>query len=344
MIIFLSYAKEDSERVGQIYKKLKEAGYEPWMDNHDISPGQDWKFGIQSAISTCDAAIVFLSSKSISKTGYVQVEIAEFLEQRKRRPEGSIYLIPVRLDPCVVPARMADLHYADLFEPNGWDRVIASLEKAKHEQLLLQEQGEKRGTFTVFTRVMEEEWDGLPGYFARLSYPELRGGASAEACEELNQVFKAHCLSTLHELRSNRVDQNPSLWEGKKEFGIESDKTIQDYRITFLSESALSVVFTSMVYTGGAHENFHYVTENFALQPVVQLPLICFFKYKYGNTLGSLSREALKKQAWERAMSKESHEFFSNIYDGDGFAKDWLVEGTTFEDNTKLYFTFSGEG
>jgi uncharacterized protein DUF3298/peptidoglycan-N-acetylmuramic acid deacetylase PdaC-like protein len=247
----------------------------------------------------------------------------------------------VRLDPCAVPARLSDLHYADLFEADGWDRVIASLEKAKHEQSLLREQGETRGTFIVFTRVMEEEWDGLPGYFARLSYPELRGGASAEACEELNHVFKAQCLSTLHELRSNRVDQNPSLWEDKKKYGIATYKTIQDYRITFLSEAALSIVFTSMVYTGGVHENYRFVTENFALQPVVQLPLSLFFKYDYSKTLGLQSREALKKHAWERSLSSE---FFANMFVGEGFAKEWLVEGTTFEDNIKLYFTFSGEG
>jgi hypothetical protein len=93
MIIFLSYAKEDSVRVGEIYKDLKDAGYQPWMDNSDISPGQDWKFEIQKAISICNAAIIFLSTRSISKTGYLQVELSEFLEQRKRRPEGSIYLI-----------------------------------------------------------------------------------------------------------------------------------------------------------------------------------------------------------------------------------------------------------
>jgi TIR domain-containing protein/uncharacterized protein DUF3298/peptidoglycan-N-acetylmuramic acid deacetylase PdaC-like protein len=341
MIIFLSYAKEDSARVGQIYKELKEAGYQPWMDNHDISPGQDWGFAIQNAISTCDVAIIFLSSKSVSKTGYVQVEIAEFLKQRERRPEGSIYLIPVRLDPCAVPARMADVQYADLFEADGWDRVTASLEKAKRQQSLLREQGEKRGTFTVFTRVMEEEWDGLPGYFARLSYPELRGGASAQACEELNHVFKADCLSTLHELRSNRVDQNPSLWEDKKKYGIATYKTIQDYRIAFLSESALSIVFTSMVYTGGVHENYRFVTENFALQPVVQLQLASFFKHDYRKTLGLLSREALKKQSWERSLSIEH---FANIFDSDEIGKEWLVRGTTFEDNIKVYFTFSGEG
>src|ERR1700730_10930374 len=183
------------------------------MDNHDISPGQDWGFAIQNAISTCDAAIIFLRSKSVSKTGYVQVEIAECLKQRERRPEGSIYLIPVRLDPCAVPARISDLHYADLFEADGWDRVIASLEIAKREQALLREQGEIRGRFTVFTRVMEEEWDGLPGYSVRLSYPELRGGATAEACEELNLVFKARCLSILQDFRSNRFNQTPSRWE-----------------------------------------------------------------------------------------------------------------------------------
>jgi hypothetical protein len=225
MIIFLSYAKEDVEWVDQIYKQLKHAGYQPWMDIHDISPGQNWKFEIQNAISMCNAAIIFLSSRSVSKTGYVQAELAEFFDQQKRRPERSIYLIPVRLDACAVPTRISELQYADLFESRGWDRVIASLVKAKHEQSLLSEHGETRGTFTVFTRIIEEHWDGLPGYYARLSYPEMSGGATTEACEELNQIFKARCLSTLHALRANRLDQNPSLWESKREYGIANYKT-----------------------------------------------------------------------------------------------------------------------
>jgi len=311
------------------------------MDNSDISPGQDWKFEIQKAIFICNAAIIFLSTRSVSKTGYLQVELSEFLEQRKRRPEGSIYLIPVRLDPCPVPTHMSNLHYADLFEPEGWARVIASLEKAKREQSLIREQGETRGKFTVFTKVIEEQWDGLPGYSARLSYPELHDGATALACKEINQVFKARCLSTLHELRSNRADQDPSFWEDKKKYGIATYKPIQDYRIMFLSESALSIVFTSMVYTGGVHENYRFVTENFALQPVVQLQLASFFRHDYRKTLGLLSREALKKQSWERSLSIEH---FANIFDSDEMGKEWLVRGTTFEDNTKVYFTFSGEG
>jgi hypothetical protein len=44
--IFLSYAREDKERVDQVYMKLKQAGLDPWMDsppapykNEGIPPG-----------------------------------------------------------------------------------------------------------------------------------------------------------------------------------------------------------------------------------------------------------------------------------------------------------------
>jgi hypothetical protein len=319
------------------------------MDNSDISPGQDWKFEIQKAISICNAAIIFLSTRSVSKTGYLQVELSEFLEQRKRRPEGSIYLIPVRLDPCPVPTHMSNLHYADLFEPEGWARVIASLEKAKREQSLIREQGETRGKFTVFTKVIEEQWDGLPGYSARLSYPELHDGATALACKEINQVFKARCLSTLHELRSNRADQDPSFWEDKKKYGIANYQNIKDYKITFLSDAALSIVHTFYVYTGGAHGNYYFATDNFALQPTVsQLSLDTFFQRHcdYRRVLGLLSREALKRKAWERSLSRETSpsEFYAKIFDSDEFSKEWLINGTDFKDNTGVDFTFSEAG
>ena len=103
MIVFLSYAKEDSGTVGEFYKVLKQAGYHPWMDTCSILPGQDWKFEIQNAIAPCDTAIIFLSERSVSKTGYVQAELREFLDQRNLRPEGAIYLIPAHLDECDVP-------------------------------------------------------------------------------------------------------------------------------------------------------------------------------------------------------------------------------------------------
>jgi hypothetical protein len=340
MVIFLSYAKEDAEQVAKIYSDLKAALYQPWMDIHDIAGGQNWKFALQTAISTCDAAVLCLSTKSVSKTGYVQVELKEFLEQRKRRPEGAIYLIPVRLEPCPIPTELSDLHCIDLFTDDCLERLLTSLKLAQQEQLALHERGEIRGDFTIYTRTIEEQWDGLPGYMVRLSYPEL-SGKNAVACGELNTVFKAKQLGTLHWLRANRGQQEPEFWRDRGEMA--TYRAITDYKITFVSEAALSIVFTNYTYQGGAHGMTLFSSDNFILNPVGRLPLNTFFKTgsDFHGVIGHLAREALKKQAWERSLS-EDRTFFAGLFDNQ--EDQWLVQGTTFNESTQPEFTFTDSG
>jgi TIR domain/Deacetylase PdaC/Protein of unknown function (DUF3298) len=341
VIVFLSYAKEDVSRVEQIYADLQAAGYQPWMDTHDLKPGQDWKAALQLAISKCDAALICLSNNSVSKTGYVQVELREFFEQRKRRPEGARFVFPVRLEPCTVPASMADLHYADLFEPGGWDRVVASLSEVRQEKLVLAEQGETRGNFSIFTKVIEEEWEGLPGYSVRLSYPEIHDlNTGSLVCHELNDIFRARALQLLHTRRSNRFNQEPDFWQDKQ--GMAMYNTIADYKITFLSDAVLSVVTTIYEYTGGAHGMHFYRTDSYALQPIGRLPLSAFFVTgrNHWDKLGALARKGIKKQAWEYSLSDPSHpDWFA-----DDFVRDWLAKGTTFNEGSDIEFTFSETG
>ncbi len=299
VIVFLSYAKEDVKRIERIYANLKAAGYQPWMDTHDLKPGQDWKAALQLAISKCDAALICLSNNSVSKTGYIQVELREFFEQRKRRPEGSIFVIPVRLEPCTVPTSMAELHYADLFEAGGWDRVVASLNEVRQDKSVLAEHGETRGNFSVFTKVIEEEWEGLPGYSVRLSYPEIhRLNVGIEVCHQLNGIFRARALELLYARRANRFNQEPDLWQNRQ--STATYDTIANYKITFLSDAALSIVTTIYEYTGGAHGIHFYRTDNYALQPIGRLPLSAFFVTggNHWDKLGALAREGKKKQAW----------------------------------------------
>jgi len=235
---------------------------------------------------------------------------------------------------------MADLHYADLFEKDGWQKVISSLADARREQRALQEQGEIRGDFTIFTRVLEEQWDGLPGYTVRLSYPELTG-EDAAACDELNTVFRAKQLSTLHWLRANRAQQAPELWQNLA--GMAMFEAITDYRITFISAASLSIVFTNYTYEGGAHGMTHFSCDNFQLGPAARLPLEAFFNSRtdYRAVLGALAREGLKRQAWERSLSDE-HNFFADLFEGE-YAKEALVTGTRFDQHIPD-FTFSSSG
>ena len=98
--IFISYASEDIIAARRLYDALKRSGMEPWLDIHDLLPGQQWKPAIRNAIRDSAYFVVLLSSKAVSKRGFVQSELKQALEVLDEAPQSDIYLIPVRLDHC----------------------------------------------------------------------------------------------------------------------------------------------------------------------------------------------------------------------------------------------------
>lgn len=114
--IFLCHASEDKEQVEAIYDRLQELGFEPWMDKHDLLPGQRWRYAIPQALQASDFVLVFLSQNSVSKRSYVQSEFKLTLDILERMSKDVIHTIPVRLDDCEVPELFGDLHWANLFD------------------------------------------------------------------------------------------------------------------------------------------------------------------------------------------------------------------------------------
>lgn len=118
--VFLSHAKEDSEQVAQLYENLRARGVNPWMDDENLVPGQDWKLEIERAIRESHVVIVCLSQSSVDKRGYFQKEIRIALDKYEQEPEGAIFLVPVRLEECEVPDRLGDPQWFD-FHRDGED-------------------------------------------------------------------------------------------------------------------------------------------------------------------------------------------------------------------------------
>jgi hypothetical protein len=71
--------------------------------------------------------IVCLSRSSITKEGYVQKEIRYALDVAEEKPEGTIFLIPARLDECEIPERLKSLHWVDLFKDPGYQKLLRAL-------------------------------------------------------------------------------------------------------------------------------------------------------------------------------------------------------------------------
>ncbi|MCP4109821.1 MAG: toll/interleukin-1 receptor domain-containing protein [Desulfobacteraceae bacterium] len=106
---------------------LKQNNYNPWIDKEDLIPGHDWELEIDKAIKECNFFIACLSSNSVTKEGYFQRELKRGLDFFDRKPEGSIYLIPVRLDDCIIPHRFQKLHWCDFFSEKYDEKLLRAI-------------------------------------------------------------------------------------------------------------------------------------------------------------------------------------------------------------------------
>lgn len=117
--VFLCHSSGDKPAIRALYKKLVDEGIDTWLDEEKVLPGQDWEAEILKAVRNSDAIIVCLSNKSITKEGYVQKEINYALTVAEEKPEGTIFIIPSRLEECSVPKRLSKRQYVDLLYENG---------------------------------------------------------------------------------------------------------------------------------------------------------------------------------------------------------------------------------
>jgi tetratricopeptide (TPR) repeat protein len=125
--VFLCHSSADKKVVRDMYARLRSDGFQPWFDEEDLLPGQDWQREIRTAVFKSAVVIVFLSSSSITKQGFIQKEIKYALDAADERPEGTIFLIPARLEDCQVPERLGSRHWVNLFEGNGYEKLLTSL-------------------------------------------------------------------------------------------------------------------------------------------------------------------------------------------------------------------------
>ena len=131
--VFLCHSSNDKPAVRELYQKLRaEPWIEPWLDEEELYPGQDWNMEIEKAVEAADAIIVCLTKNSINKEGYVQRELRIVLDFADYKPEGTLYIIPVRLEECDPPRRLRPWQYADYFEgqrERGLQRLLVSLKR-----------------------------------------------------------------------------------------------------------------------------------------------------------------------------------------------------------------------
>jgi hypothetical protein len=130
-IVFLCHGSEDKESVRELSRRLRQAGIKTWLDEEALLPGQDWAREIRLALREATVVVVCLSSTSVSKRGFVHKEIRLALDIADELPEDRVFIIPVKLEECIVPERLQKWHWVDLWKEGGFERLLLSI-RAQH--------------------------------------------------------------------------------------------------------------------------------------------------------------------------------------------------------------------
>lgn len=124
--VFIAYVEEDLAFAKKLYQVFESSGFRPWLDKKRLLPGQNWPRAIETAIQTSDFFVACFSRRATSKRGSFHSELRYALFCAAKVPLDEIFLIPLRLDECVVPSRISkQTQYLDLF-PN-WNAGISRL-------------------------------------------------------------------------------------------------------------------------------------------------------------------------------------------------------------------------
>ncbi len=137
--VFLCHASQDKPIVRELYQRLNAEGWiDPWLDEEKLLPGQDWDMKIEKAVEAADAVIVCLSNNSVTKEGYVQRELKFVLDIALEKPEGLIFVLPLRFDDCETPRRLRSWQYLDYFpvdyRKTAQEKLIVSLKACAKEK------------------------------------------------------------------------------------------------------------------------------------------------------------------------------------------------------------------
>jgi hypothetical protein len=126
--IFIIYSHKDIELARTLTEQLKAKGYNPWLDEQEIVPGQNWAKAINQAIEKSSIAL-FLSSKNIENSqGFAMKEIKVARELLRANQESHSPIIPVYLEESKLPEELAGIHAVKLYEKNGFEQLEKGLE------------------------------------------------------------------------------------------------------------------------------------------------------------------------------------------------------------------------
>lgn len=125
--IFIIYSHKDKEAARKLTAELRKMGYNPWLDEEEIIPGQNWNKAINQAIENSSAALFLASQNTLEEGSFVLSEIKAAREVLRVERDVHSPVIPVMLEESELPKELASIHAVKLFDEQGMEQLKKGL-------------------------------------------------------------------------------------------------------------------------------------------------------------------------------------------------------------------------
>lgn len=127
-MIFISHATQDDDFVDELLPRLRQAGYQTWVDHNNSPGGRHWDEVVDEQLKRSEVMILVLSPDSVASRN-VKAEWKEFYQLDK-------LIIPVVRQPCVRPLLIRHLSYIDFSQDDpdvAFNKLLEALPKGLHK-------------------------------------------------------------------------------------------------------------------------------------------------------------------------------------------------------------------
>ena len=110
MRVFVSYSRTDVVFTDQLVLALKDKGFEPILDRHEIDAGEDWQERLSTLLLSSDTVVFVLTSTS-AVSPICQWEVDEATKLSKR----MFAVVPAPLGDAAPPTALADIQWIQFY-------------------------------------------------------------------------------------------------------------------------------------------------------------------------------------------------------------------------------------
>src|SRR2546421_1881350 len=157
--VFISYQHEDGDFAQVLINKIKEAGFETWVDSDRLHAGEDWRVEIDSAIKNAIALIVIMTPEA-KASEYVTYEWAFAWG-------AGVKVIPIMHKETALHPRLEALHYLNFTSRTArpWEALLSVLKNAASDTDSSSPSPKNPPTFPHTSQRTKEQWFTMADMF-----------------------------------------------------------------------------------------------------------------------------------------------------------------------------------